>query len=390
MEQLEEKFLSLAKKGIVLSVEDLEKICKNENLGVFTRASLCQMRYRWKFTAMHSRWTKPSHYMAASVEKLGNIFIDMAEFKPNLAVANKQIKYFLVAIDSLSQLAAVVPCVNKKQSTWETAINSMIVEKCFPYMHCFFTDRDVAVTGAAFQSKVKEKYGVNWHFLPSRSKSFAAERFIRFMKDRLAIALAANAKGDNRWIDAIPVITAYYNDAFVTGTKIRRRDVTKENYLDLLEEKWGVKDATLLMNSRVAKSFSPALYKKLFKFSPGEKVLLSRSANYLTKAKEGAFFKKSVHGSYGSQVFEIIEGVLKSSSKFFYTPCYRLSNLQGLFYETELIPALFQEPSNLKRMASNIKTNSGDEEEPLSKAVAINSNASTPRLTRAAAKRTLT
>lgn len=363
MTLLEDRFLELAKQGIVLSVKDLQKLSSDLGLPTPDARELAKLRYGWKYTALHSRWTKPAHFMTGVVEKLGCIFVDMAEFKKNLVVSNAQIKYFLVGVDSLSQLLCVVPCVNKKQTTWEEGIVRMM-QSGFPYLHTIVSDRDAAVTGIEFQREVKEKYGISWLHLRNRSKSYHAERMIRYMKSRLSIALAGNDRGDNNWIKHIPGIVSDYNKRFVNGTKIRRIDVSKENYLQILEQRWKLPDASFALNTRQANNFSPALTAKLFKYKPGDKVLLSYSANYAVK--HDVFSKKSTIGSYAPEIYEIEAVTLKSTDKFFYTPCYRLVSLVGLFYESELIPALFSGGEEEKRaeVAARVEQEARDIEPP--------------------------
>ena len=88
----------------------------------------------------------------------------------------------------------------------------------------------------------------------------------------------------------------------------------------------------------MSSQFSQSLRNKIgFKFKAGDRVLISRSANYYVK--NDAFTKKSVVGSYTKKVHVVENAFLKSNSKHFLVPVYRLRSIEGLFYPSELIPA---------------------------------------------------
>jgi hypothetical protein len=277
--------------------------------------------------------------MGASIDKLGNVMLDLAEFRKDLSGHNGRMKYFLVGVDCLSQLLACVPLKDKKQTSWELAIRYMI-ENNYPFITTIITDRDVAISGQAFQREVKRKYGINWIHLRSRSKAYKAERMIRFLKTRLSTALLHD-KNDKNWVQHLPGILNDYNSRYIQGTNVRRRDACKENYMLILAQKYGVRDPTAYFNTSVVGNFSPEMASKIFKFAVGSKVLLATSADYSRKPKGGVFEKKSVTGSYGKKVYTVEAQYLKSNSSFFLNIVYRLVGLKGLFYENELIPALF-------------------------------------------------
>lgn len=343
MEKLEQHYFNQARQGIVLSVKDLQEYCKQSSAisPKPTVAQLTKLRYRWKYIALHARWKKPPHYVGSSIDRLGNIFVDVGIFKQNLAVQNKQRYILLVGTDLLSQKISCIAFPNKSQQSWEKGLVQMI-EKDFPVVRCFVTDRDTAISGEAFQKKIKTKYGVDWVHLRNRSKSFAAERVLRYLKDRLSTALSLNDKGDNRWLSHLDTIVADYNQRLVKGTNIRRQDATKANQMKLLAQKFKVKDFEPIFNTSVVGNFSKRMFKAIgSKYIVGSKVLLSRSANY--NLKSDAFTKKSELGSYGKKVYTVTNVFLKSNSKHFYSLMYKLKGMEGIFYSTELIPALFSE-----------------------------------------------
>lgn len=178
----------------------------------------------------------------------------------------------------------------------------------------------------------------------SRSHAFRSERMISYLKTHLTLAMRTSQ--DGVWIDKIPGILAEYNSRLIPGTTIRRDSVTKENYYSLLEELTKSTDPTMLFNLSRSHSFSPWLQGKLWKYSIGQKVLIAREADYEAKGQQttkgGSFFKRSIEGAWAPTVRTIKDLWLKDS-KYFLTPVYEIQSLHGLFYESEVLPALFAE-----------------------------------------------
>lgn len=170
-------YLEAAKKGVVLSLQDLELFCKKKRLACSTRM-LKSMRYRFKYTAVHSRWSYPAKYMGSSIEKLGVIQVDMAQFFPEYKVVNRQCFYFLLGVESLTGELSCTAFPNKSQVSWEKGVVKMIRHD-FRHVCEILTDQDGAITPVSFRERIKKVYDVDWSFLPQRSKAFKAERMIR-------------------------------------------------------------------------------------------------------------------------------------------------------------------------------------------------------------------
>jgi hypothetical protein len=343
--RLEEYYFKQARKGIVMTVEDMQDYClKNDITPCPPRKELRRMRFKFKYAGLHARWKKPPKYVGSSIDNLGNIFVDIAEFGKDYRVVNANRHILLVGVDLLSQRIEVIAYPNKTQESWADGIGQFILKK-FPCVRTIVTDRDTAISHPDFQKMVYDKYGVDWIHLRSRSKSYAAERAIRTIKTRLSQAMSMNDKGDNRWLVHLPGIVADLNNKYVRNTKMRRKDVTKENVMQLLAQIFKVKDFTPILNTKVLSSFSPQMYKAVgFKFDAGSKVQVSRNANY--NVKLDAFTKKSVEGNYSKKVYTVEYGFLKSSNDHYLCQMYKVRGLKGIFYSTELIPALFTEPED--------------------------------------------
>ena len=178
MEAVRRRYESFARRGIVLSVDRLEDFCKRKKIS-YERETLRRLRHRWKFTALFSgKGGKRSgdgkpHYMSATVYRYGTVMIDLASMKPErrYRLANEMCGAFLLGKECLSGQLAVVPCRDKTSRSWEDAVEKMCEGK-FNAVANFLSDRDAVATSASFRAGLREKFGIGWTFLPSRSKAF--------------------------------------------------------------------------------------------------------------------------------------------------------------------------------------------------------------------------
>lgn len=338
-ERVEQYYYKYARKGIILTLSDLKEFARANKINVPSDIELRKLRHYWKYISIHKKWKRPSHFISPSVPKLGSVHMDMAEFHRNLRVSNGNRWYILVGVDSLSQRAWAKAYPNKTRTSWEDGANLII--STMPSVRVLVTDRDGAISGEAFQRRVKKEKNVKWVHLKSRSKAYLAERFIQFLKRRLQTALDLN-KPDNNWVQWLEGIVSDYNSRYCKGTKLRRIDITKETELEVVRQQMGVKgDVTPLFNTATLSNFSPFMRKKLkFKFQIGDPVQISMSSNYMLR--KDTFAKKSVTGNWSKTCYTVAACLLKSNSEHFYTFCYRLKELDGVWYESELIPCYWQ------------------------------------------------
>lgn len=172
---------------------------------------------------------------------------------------------------------------------------------------------------------------------------------IRFLKQRLSIAERAN--GDGRWAVHLPGILADYNRSLIKGTDVRRADVNQDNYLRLVGKLYRSTEPSMLFNMAETFRHPSALARYLWRYSVGDKVLLARRVDYDLRGKT-YFEKPSVAGTFGPKVYTVTECRTKLNSAFFLCPVYSLSSLTGLYYESELSPALFAEKEKKKKKAA--------------------------------------
>jgi hypothetical protein len=253
-----------------------------------------------------------------------------------LARARTSLAAFLVGVECLSQKLACVPCKDKSSGSWEGAITKM-VELSMGEIRCLVSDRDAAVTSLKFRESLLRKYGVSWIFLRSRSKAFRAESMIAYMKRRLSMALKGS--GGRDWVRYIEGIVQDYNARPVTGTNIVRKRVNKVNYVDLLAQLYKSPDPTMLFNTTSGSNYTEETKRVLFAYSPGQKVLLNKKADYTVTKR--TFAKTSVEGAYGERVYVVKSQILKTNY-YIHVPVYRLEGLKGAYYESELLPVSFQ------------------------------------------------
>jgi hypothetical protein len=347
--RLERHYYELSRRGQKPSLRQLLQYAQDNGLKV-NKEEIKQLRYLMKYWVLHSRFVRPAAYMGPAIFKFGTVQVDMAHFRPSLAHFNRGYKAFLVGKECLSEVLWCVPCKDFTMESWEQALKKMIENTYGLGLNHFISDRDVVALSERFRTSIKKTYGINWSFLKSRSKSFRAERAIRFLKDRLSIALMTNWKKSKNWIQYIDGILDEYNSKNVTGTRIQRKTVNKSNYVRVLEQVYRTKNPEALQNIQTGSNYSPGLRKKLFRYSLGDLVVLANRANYTKKLS--AFSKPSVAGSYGQKKYAITRQRMKNNGNIYLTPVYGLEGLSGLFYPSELRPAY-----------KTVRGDSGEEEE---------------------------
>jgi hypothetical protein len=168
---------------------------------------------------------------------------------------------------------------------------------------------------------------------------------IHFLKTRLSLAERANDH-DGVWAKFLPGICEEHNNELIQGTKVLRSSVNQNNYLSLVGKKYKMNattDPSLLFNMSDAFRSPSRLARFLWRFKVGDQVLLARKVSYELKKDEGYshFEKPSVVGNFGPKVYTIKACRTKFSGDLYLVPVYELATLTGLFYESELSPALF-------------------------------------------------
>jgi hypothetical protein len=292
---------------------------------------------------------RPHRFQTINHPRIGLYFVDYAEFHKDWAWHNKGCTGFLVAVENLTNRLFVYPSKGKSTSQWEQAVDSFVEQ--VKNVNIIYTDRDAVATSKLFREKIKTLYGVRWYFMVKGSKSYLAERYIRYTKEKLSQAL--EIKKTKNWVQFVNNIVNEYNNERIEGTTFQRSSITTTNFYDFLSQRLKLNknstlknkiklsnDPTLLINSaRIYTQFvSKEWNKSIFKFEVGEKVFLARRADWKNQ-KLHAFYKTSHWGTFGPEVYTVANRHLRATKNFKgYVPVYALKEIgsEHFFYSTEL------------------------------------------------------
>lgn len=286
--------------------------------------------------------------MTNSIPKYGQVQIDLAFMNGGRDRGfNGGYKGFLLAVEMTTKQLAAVPIRSKKLSEVERAIGEIFETSAISKIRTLISDREAAVTSPKFRLMVRTRYGAELVYLPHRNKAYLAELYIRHVKTALSMAMEsrkAAGKPDYRnWKDLLPRVLSNLNRKFEAGTRFRRNSIDEENFQEFLNEKYGVKDATMMWNTRSVGGGgvkNPSWKKKIWKYAPGDRVLVNKrvlgagsgdGGNGGKGGKGGGsagiFSKPSVRGGYSRSVYVVTRRYLKSSGQFFLTPGTTVANL---------------------------------------------------------------
>lgn len=191
-------------------------------------------------------------------------------------------------------------------------------------------------TSRNFQQYLAKKYSLRWFLLKKLSKAYLSERYIGFVKNRLSVAM--RHKDSKRWVDFIEPLLKEYNTTKIEGTSYTRQSVNKYNFDHFLSQLLKTDQPELLFNSGAVGPFQHEKWNRLlFRFSLGQKVLLSKRAEWKTRHRYHAFEKYSVEGGYSDRTYTVSGMQLRRTSK--------LRDLVAVYSLKEYGPSLhFYEP----------------------------------------------
>jgi hypothetical protein len=335
---LEAHFEDNLKRGIVLSAKELRDYAEKNKLPVPPWSELRQFRHKWKSSAFFSNYRKPAALQGPSVYKYGCLQIDYAEYRPDLKRANGNCGGFILGVETLSKQLACVPTKDKTAASWRMAVKRMLETK-FEGITVIYSDRDSAAS-SKFRAAVLADFGVSWEFLRNRTKAFLVERYIKYCKEHFSIGLASNP-GNFNWTRFITPTLDRFNSQKIPGTDMKRKDVSKTNYMRLVSTLFNVEDPDVVTNIASSSNLSPRVQKALFKFKVGDLVVVLRKSQYVKGEKKTTFEKPTTKGYFGSKTYKVVKLILKSNWKLSLVPVYALSSLhgsplQGYFYSAEL------------------------------------------------------
>ena len=283
---------AVEKKGFPPTLNQMVALADKKKLGI-PKKRIAELYRKFGIVAKYSEFRRPKKFQTLGDLRYGDWFIDYAEFRKDLAGSNSGRKGFLVAAENLTNRLFVKPTKAKATQDWETAIEEFL--DLHGGVRVIRTDRDSVATSLAFRERIEKKFGIRWMFLVKGSKSYLAERYIRFMKT--ALSKMQTLRQTKNWIQFVDPIVAAYNEEKIVGTSYRRNRVTKENFLDFAGQVLKMKDPELAFNScRVGPFAQDSINKRIFKYKVGDRVLLAVEADW--KKKRSGFYKKSVEGGF--------------------------------------------------------------------------------------------
>lgn len=219
---------------------------------------------------------------------------------------NKGYRYLLTVIDAFSKFAWAVPVKNKSGPEVTQAIEQVLVKQSPTHLQ---TDNGKEFYNVHFQRLMK-KYNINHYSTYSTLKASIVERFNRTLKGWMWKQFSLN--GSYNWIENIQNLVDKYNSTVHRTIKMRPRDVNLKNEKHLLQTVY----------SKI----------KIFprpKFKVNDKVRISKYKHV---------FEKGYTPNWTTEVFKI-KTVKKTNPVTYVLEDYRNNNIQGSFYEQELIKA---------------------------------------------------
>ena len=293
--------------------------------------------------------TKPKsgQFQTLSVPRPGVFFIDYAQFKPGWAGSNNKCTGFLLAVENLTNRLFALPTRGKNTNHWLNSIAQFLENT--RDVNLVYSDRDSVALSERFRQRLEKRYGIRWQFLAKDNKSYLAESFIGFVKRKLGQGLRTREGGKQarRWVDLLQSVCDVYNRERVPGTRFRRGAITRVNFNVFLGQLFGEDDVTLTrFNSFKAGPFDNERWnKEIFKFAPGDKVLVLKSAIWKKEArgddaKETAFTKRSSEGAFSRKTFTIANRQLRAVRNYkSMVPVYSLKEIGPrhlTYYEPQL------------------------------------------------------
>ena len=300
-----------------------------------------------------ARADKVDERQTVSPARPGVFFVDYAEFHKDWAGSNNGATGFLVAVENLTNRLFVLPVKGKDTHQWELSVARFVATS--RQVAVIYSDRDSVATSETFREKLAALYNLKWHFLTKGNKSFLAERYIGFVKTKLSQALLYADKGrrreglpsSRRWIDFVTPLVDSYNSQEIGSTGYKRRAVSRANFNDFASKLLGSKDDPhyeTKFNNFVVPEFThhPAWNEKIFRFSLGQKVRVSRKVDWTDPENRKVFKRVSTLGGFGNKIYTVTGRQLRACKSFKrYVAVYQLSDMPKqlggfCFYEKEL------------------------------------------------------
>ena len=344
MEQVKRHFEEvLRRKGVALTGTQLLQFAEERKLGRLDRREVYRyLREEAPAVGKFARRDKVPATQGFSVFRPGVYFIDYGEYKKDWAGSNGGATGFLVAVENLTNRLFVLPTRGKDTEQWLRSIEKFV--ELTRQVALVYSDRDSVAQSAKFREKLERQYGIRWYFLKKGNKSYLAERYIGFVKTKLSQALESRPDGTRRWVDFVAPLVEEYNKQKVPGTSYRRQAVNRDNFSHFLAQAFKTPDYDLRFSSFAANEFAnPAWNRAAFKFDLGDRVRVSRKADWTDPENRKGFKRVAALGGFGSKIYPVVGRQLRANAaRTLYVPVYKLGGIRDggfVFYEKELVAA---------------------------------------------------
>ena len=173
---LEAPFLNRLKKGEVLTPTKLRALARKKGVEANIQ-DVETFRQGFLHLQQHREIRRPrgSSFQAALNTRYATIFLDLAFFgKPRLNGGNKG---FLLGVESLTHQLGAVLFKKRDLDSLSEALKKLLDESVFSRVKLIISDREASLVSDKTVTWLQRKRGIAIHFLPSRSKSYLAERY---------------------------------------------------------------------------------------------------------------------------------------------------------------------------------------------------------------------
>lgn len=347
MELLESYYTKkLSKEGVALTGEQLwEHVQKAKISGIHKSDIYRFLRERAPGAGNFARRDRVKLHQSFSVFKPGVFFIDYGEYNKHHSGSNSGATGFLLAVENLTNRLFVLPTRGKDTQQWLNSISRFV--ELTRQVCTIYSDRDSVALSPGFRDNIQKKYGIRWHFLKKGNKSFLAERYIGLVKTKLSQALKSglaprSTQSEKRWVHLVEPLVREYNSQKIPGTSYRRQAVSKENFDHFLSQVFGTRDYDLDFSSFAVQPFQNERWnQRIFKFRLGDRVRVSRKADWTDPENRNAFKKVSLVGGFGGKIYTVSGRQLRSDRRRKkWVPVYQLAEIREggfQFYESELV-----------------------------------------------------
>jgi len=157
-----------------------------------------------------------------------------------------------------------------------------------------------------------------------------------------------------------------YNNQLVPGTSFRRQAVNRDNHSSFLAQLLGTPDYDLAVTGRVLGPFQNERWNRaVFRFQLGDRVRVSRRADWTDPENRGGFKKSSTVGGFGSRIYTVSGRQLRATKDGRrLIPVYRLAQVKDggyVFYENELVKAGGRDEAGENETADSLAPQQGSE-----------------------------